>query len=246
MENMTVTNTTNNQPLTFVGGVTTVKRAHGELILDAVCTNCGHCGLALTDSVSVQRGIGPSCSKKGYSEDPVDGDEVQALISLAEYPELVEFLTEHYKPQGVRGLVNGLVRICSLNRKSPVHAACTEAIDALGYKRMASLLRESLAIAEVKVDKAYPDYLHVWVKKSAWSYSWTRELNAIYGTKRHPIKGTLVLNAGGRAFTEVNGEKVLNKVLLWDSLIRNYDGHVVKTDKGAFRIKKGEPRAVSA
>jgi hypothetical protein len=174
------------------------------------------------------------CSRKGYNEDPVESDEVQALIELSPWPELVDFLVKNYKPLGVRGLMNGLVRIASLNRKSEVHGACCDAIASLGYHKLASLLRESLAVAEIKEDS---DYLLVWVKKSEWTFAWTRDLQAIYGTKSHPKKGTLVLNCGGKAWTEVDGVKIQNRVLLWNALKKHYLGAVIKTDKGAHKIK---------
>lgn len=221
----------------IVGAINTQKRTHTELILEGVCSHCAHCGITLTDSVSIERGIGPICSKKGYTEDPVASDEVQALIDLAEYPTLVDFLTEHYKPLGVRGLMNGLVRIASLNRKSEVHSACCDAIQSLGYGKLASLLRESIAVAEIKEDPDYPGFLKVWVKKSEWTFAWTRALQAIHGTKAHPKKGTLVLNHDGRAWTEVDGVKIQNKVLLWSALRKHYLGYIIKTSKGTYKIK---------
>ncbi len=42
--------------------LTTKKIPHKDMILDDVCTNCACCGQPLTDSVSVQRGLGPRCS----------------------------------------------------------------------------------------------------------------------------------------------------------------------------------------
>ena len=216
------------------GTITTQKRHHDELRMIGVSTNCAHCGMALTDAISVQRSLGPRCSRKGYNEDPVESDPIQALIELSDYPDLVDFLTEHYKPLGVRGLMNGLVKICSLNRRSPVHSACCDAIHSLGFHALASLLRESLAVAEIKEDS---DYLLVWVKKSELTFAWTRDLQAIYGTKSHPKKGTLVLNCGGKAWTEVDGVKIQNRVLLWNALKKHYLGAVIKTDKGAHKIK---------
>lgn len=211
---------------------TTTKRHHSALVMEGVCQKCAHCGMALTDSVSVERGIGPTCSKKGYLEDPKDGDEMQAMIDLAEYPELVDMLTKNYKPQGVRGLMNGLVKVASLNRKHEVFGACCDAIDSLGYTRLASLLRESIAAIVVSEKDAYPDYLVVWVKKAYWSYGWMRELYNIPGvrTKVYNVQGVLVPKVQKRP--------------LWEAMNRVYGGYVVKTNKGAFKIQPVPGQAV--
>jgi hypothetical protein len=223
---------------TFVGSVTTEKRRHGELILEGVCSECAHCGMTLTDAVSIERGLGPICSKKGYMEDPVNSDEMQALIDLAEYQDLVDFLMKNYKPQGVRGLMNGLVRVASLNRKLPVFQACCDAIESLGYRKMAAALRQSLAVIEVRSSKHYPGYLIVWVKRNVWNYRWSRELENIYGTKRNTAgKGMLVLLADGKAYTTLDdGTKMYNKPLLWSMILRHFENYIVKTDDGAYKV----------
>lgn len=224
---------------TIVGGVTTQKIRHDRLVLDGVCSRCAHCALRLTDSVSIQRGLGPICSKKGYDEDPVSSDEVQALIDLADYPELVEFLMKEYKPQGVRGLMNGLVRVASLNRKTEVHAVCCQAIDSLGYHKLASLLRESLAAIEIKSDEDYPGYVNVWVKRDFYKYQWSRGLAEIHGVRKNPSKtrhGMLVPLNEGKAWTNVDEVQVSNRQILQELLLRHYEGYTVKTPTGAFKI----------
>jgi hypothetical protein len=218
--------------ISLTGTVNTKKRVHSDLIMEGVCQRCAHCGMELTDSVSVERGIGPTCSKKGYLEDPKDGDEMQAMIDLAEYPELVDLLTKNYKPLGVRGLMNGLVKVASLNRKHEVFSACCDAIDSLGYGRLAALLRDSIAAISVYENDKYPDYLVVWVKKAYWNYTWMRELYNIPGTrtKIHGIRGVLILKT--------------QKQNLWAAMKRVYEGYVVKTNKGAFKIKSGPKQVV--
>lgn len=183
------------------------------LIFQGVCSHCAHCGQPLTDSVSIERGIGPICSKKGYMEDPTNPDEMQAMIDLAEYPDLVDYLTLKYKPQGVRGLMNGLVKICALNRRSPVHQACCDAIESLGFRALASLLRESISIIEVSdYDK---DNYKVWVKKSEWSWTWTHALRAVPGSFfSRAAKGTIVPK--------------LQKKALWDLMLKHYEGFCAK------------------
>ena len=199
------------------------------LVFQGVCSHCAHCGQPLSDSVSIERGIGPICSKKGYMEDPSNPDEMQAMIDLAEFPELVQFLSDQYKPQGVRGLMNGLVRICSLNRRSPVHQACTDAIESLGYRKLASLLRESISVVEVSDCKDHPGNYVVWVKKSEWSWNWTndirREIPGSFPSRAH--KGTIVPHT--------------QKPKLWELMLKHYSGLCAKVpnkDGDGFRYVK--------
>jgi hypothetical protein len=200
------------------------KGIRHTLMFQGVCSNCAHCALKLTDSVSIERGIGPVCSKKGYFEDPTDPDEMQAMIDLAEFPQLVEYLLAKYKPQGVRGLMNGLVKICSLNRRSPVHQACCDAVESLGYKHLASTLRESIAIIEVKEHD--PNTYHVWVKKSEWHSGWSYDARAIPGAYySKQAKGLLVPKS--------------QKQLLWALIIKHYENLCAKvpTPDGKRTVK---------
>jgi hypothetical protein len=201
---------------------TKAGRRH-QLMFEGVCTHCAHCGQPLTDAVSMERGIGPICSKKGYSEDPKDADEMQAIIDLAEFPALVEYVTTKYKPLGVRAMMNGLVKICSLNRRSPVHAACTDAIESLGFRHLASTLRESIAVVEIKDCKEHPGMLHVWVKKSDWSWSWSNAIRTLPGSfVSRQLKGTIVPERHKRA--------------LWEFMLKYYGGLMAKTPTGTIKI----------
>ena len=195
-----------------------------QLVFEGVCTSCAHCGLKLTDSESIERGLGPICSKKGYAEEVEPKDDTEAMLALAEYPELVDYLVRKYKPKGNRALVNGLVRTASLNRRTPVHAACTDAIDALGYKRLASALRESIAVVEMFDVAEKPDEYAVWIKKSDWSwsfYSSLRHNSGVYMTK-YPQKATMVPKR--------------HRVPLAKLLVEHYNGLYLKTPRGTFKI----------
>mgnify|MGYP001236362137 CR=1 FL=1 len=196
-----------------------------QLVFQGVCSSCAHCAMKLTDAISIQRGLGPICSKKGYLEDPTNPDEMQAMIDLAEYPDLVDFLTKTYKPQGVRGLMNGLVKICSLNRRSPVHQACCDAIESLGFRSLASLLRESIAIIEIKSPKFsnLNTHVKVWVKKSEWNWTWSRDLKTIpnlYFSKQE--KGWMVPISAKRP--------------LWELVKKHFGGFCCKTEKGTVKV----------
>jgi hypothetical protein len=195
-----------------------------KLVYEGVCTHCAHCGQPLTDAESSQRGIGPICSKKGYTDEVEPIDPMEAMLSLSQYPQLVDYLNAKYKPQGNRGLANGLVRTASLNRRTPVHAACTDALDALGYKKLASALRESLAVVEIYDSKAQADAYGVWVKKTDFDWNFYRALTALQGVRmtKYPVKEIVVPKVHRRALAQM--------------ILKYYEGLCVKTKGGAHKI----------
>ena len=195
-----------------------------QLVFEGICTHCAHCGQPLTDSESVERGLGPVCSKKGYLEEVEPKDDAEAMLALAEYPELVNYLITKYKPKGNRGLVNGLTRTASLNRRSPVHAACTDAIEALGYKRLASALRESISAVELYELPDNQDAYGMWIKKADFSWSFWNRLKYEDGVHmtRYPKRATIVPKK--------------HRVFLAKLLVEFYQGLYIKTPKGSFKI----------
>ena len=214
----------------IVGAISTEKMVHGQMILNGICSQCVRCKLKLTDAVSVERGIGPECSSKGYAEDPMDPDEMGAMIELAEYPALVDFLTQHYKPLGVRGLMNGLVRIAALNRKSPIHGACATAIELLGYKNLAAALRDALIIMKIKKSETRPGHLHVKVRRREWTREWSQDC---YSSIPHCYydrveKGLIV------------ADRPEAKTALWRCMMRHYAGECAATITGTVRIPTAE------
>jgi len=195
-----------------------------QLVLEGICTSCAHCGQPLTDSESVERGIGPICSKKGYKEEVEPKDDVEAMMALAEYPELVDYLVKKYKPKGNRGLVNGLTRTASLNRRTPVHAACTDAIGALGYEKLASALRESISAVELYELTDNPESYGMWIKKADFSWSFWNRLRGQDGVHmtRYPKKATIVPKK--------------HRLFLAQLLVEFYNGLYIKTPKGSHKI----------
>lgn len=245
-----------------LSNLTITKVPHKNLILSGVCSNCGHCGQPLTDSVSVQRGIGPTCSKRGYSEDPVDGDEMEAFICLAEFRELVEFLTEHYKPLGIRGLVNGLVRVASLNRPRgrgqsegnvKVFAACCDAIEALGHRSMANLLRHTLISVWVDPVDGSPGVFSVKpLKRKTPEWWWRRVQGDISGARWDRFQSAHIVRFHDAAdakvsvpatFPDANGRPVSNKRALWELIIEAFEGGFMKHGEKVIKIERPDRRA---
>lgn len=222
--------------------LTTKKVAHRNLILDGAYTHCAHCGMKLTDAKSIESGLGPICRKKGgYYADPEGGDQVHAFIVLSEYPELIAFLTAKYKEGDLRGLMNGLVGCCALNRRSAVHQVCCEAIEALGFKQLASTLRKSLASVFVNRSTNYPGSFEVRVLRRDWNPDWSRHLEHTgYGVFfDRQVKSLIVPihKPDDETLVAVNSENVPNKVILWNSLVRFYTGLIVVTPESNIEIK---------
>jgi len=195
-----------------------------ELMFSGVCSHCAHCGQPLTDAESMQRGIGPVCSKKGYKDEVEPRDDVEAIMALAEFPELADYMVKCYKPKGNRDMVNALVRIASLNRRTPVHAECTDAVDALGYTKLASALRESISSIEIYEVAEKPDFYAMWIKKHDFSWSFWSQLKnqpGVHMTK-FPKPAT---------FIPKSQRKELAKLL-----ISHYSGLYIKTPKGSHKI----------
>jgi len=235
-----------------LSNITTKKLSHINLILDQCCTHCACCGQALTDSISVQRGIGGTCARRGYSEDPTDGDEMEAFIALSEFPELASFLAEHYRPLGIRGLVNGLVRTASLNRphgtgrkqgNEKIFHACVEAIHALGHRKMADLLRNTLVVAWITKVEAEPGvFLLKTMKRVTPDWWWSEIRNCVKGSvwdtekKVHRVSFHDAISE--KLLTPSNLSGIPNKKAVWNLLIQGFEGAVVKVDGKVVKIVK--------
>lgn len=206
--------------------ITTQKISHGALILQGVTEECAHCKRALTDALSVQVGMGPSCRKVGgfFKEPEFEGDVNDAWVALAPYPEVVTFMMEHYAPGGNRALMNGLVRLCALNRKTKLHRDCTDAIELLGYRKLASVLRRSLEEVVVKGSKERPGYLTVWLHRRLYNSSFNHDirLQIPSHTWDYKTKARLVPESAKRE--------------LWVLLRKYYAGRLLTTSDGTQPI----------
>lgn len=238
--------TSNPETTDNLDGLTTQKVAHRNLVIDGVYSHCAHCGMKLTDARSIESGLGPICRKKGgYYADPVGGDQLQAFIVLSDYPELIKFLSSKYKEGDLRGLMNGLVGCCALNRRSPVHKACCEAIEALGFKQLASTLRKSLASVSVKRSTKYVGSFEVNVVsrdyRAAWFIHMERTAFGVFYDRETKSMIVPIHKPDNAEEVAVNGDNVPNKLILWEAMVRFYQGLIVKTPNGNFEIKPGKP-----
>lgn len=199
-------------------------------VLDGVCSRCCHCGLTLTDAVSVERGIGPICSAKGYHADQKDGDPARAMAILAEFPELLDFLVSKYygKDADARKFMNGLVRVASLNRGSMrLHEKISDAVEALGWKNLADALRESLAVLEITKPAAEGQPYRLRVKNRAFKWAFTGDLRNVPGVSfsRYPRRSW--------AFPEAS------KPAVWALIVKHYEGECGKIIGGlGFKIER--------
>lgn len=212
----------------IIGNINTKKIHHSELILSGISTQCCDCGMPLTDAVSIERSIGPVCSKKGYLEDPVvDANFMDAFIYISEYPELIKFLNDNYSSEGNRGFMNGLVKVCSLNRSNKeLVKSCCMAIEMLGWEKLANAIRNSCVILTIKNCKSNPDFFEVYLKNAYYKIEWSRHVNQISGSKflNYPQKHNLVPKS--------------QKEALWIAMVSVYSGECVKGPEGIFRIQK--------
>lgn len=126
--------------------------------IHGVCSNCAHCGLSLTDAMSIETGLGPICRKKSnYNGGPDEegGDDTIALALLSQYPEVLLFLVSNCG-KDKSALMKAMVRIASLNRNTQMHRDLTNSIEALGWKRLAAHLRKPFAgIVIAKLGECY-------------------------------------------------------------------------------------------
>jgi hypothetical protein len=184
--------------------------------------------------------MGPVCRGRGYSEDPTDPDEMGAFICLAEFQELVEFLTQHYKPLGLRGLVNGLVRVASLNRprgrdqkegNAKLFRACCDAIEHLGYIKMSNVLRDILVCGWLTKDGKDDRFSTLRTKAyrtpKLLTYAFKAELSeSVFDGRTRTFRVRLVNPDGTLTASNVPGKT--NKRVIWEHFLMAFRGEAVK------------------
>lgn len=231
--------------LAFVGSLTTKKLHHRICVTSGVCSNCAHCGMELSDGLSIETGMGPVCRGKGFNDEGVKegADEMQAIVALAEFPEVCTFLVENYHAQGLRKLMNGITKIASLNRGNiELHAACCDAIEALGWTKLANTLRDSISVVTIKHSTIHVGCIEVRVKKHAYKWGWMQDMREIQGVFYDrtlsrmivPIKDPITEKLLTCVFENNNTTR---RMAFWLVLVRHYNGCCGKTvGKGGFKI----------
>lgn len=144
--------------------------AANNLALHGVCTVCAHCALTLTDSMSIETGLGPVCRKKARYDDPenADKDETVAMALLAKHTEVFDFLINNCgKNKSL--LMKAMVRIASLNRNTELHRDITNAIEALGWVTLANHLRKPFAAISISKND---DWYALKIQKKYFSYEY--------------------------------------------------------------------------
>jgi hypothetical protein len=200
--------------------------------------------------------MGPTCRRKGFSQEPLPADPIDAMILLSEWAELVEFLNKHYSAEGNRGLVNGLVRVASLNRprggeqkegNEKLFRAFCDAVEALGYPKMANLLRDTLVVAWLnKSDEPGEDgisYLRTKAYRTP-GWLWSEIMNKVGGvswdkktrTFRIPMheKGSHLM-----LVTSVDSGKS-NKRVVWETLLKAFEGYAAKINGNPVPVRVKE------
>lgn len=122
-----------------------IKAEFGD-IADITATHCCICNAELTDAVSVNRGIGPICSRKYYDVEHVITDEmVQVALGILFASKLdprVKVFAKRLKDKP-RDFCNLLVKWASANYdQTEIVFECSDVIAALGFTDLAFVLRE--------------------------------------------------------------------------------------------------------
>lgn len=250
MEITEVTNTNTNTDtvdpvVAFVGSLSMKKLHHKVCITSGCCSNCAHCGMELSDSLSIESGMGPVCRGKGFNDEGVKegADEMQAMIALAEFPEVCQFLVKNYHAQGLRKLMNGIVRTASLNRGNvELHAACCDAVEALGWTKLANTLRDSISVVLIKHSTIHIGCIEVRVKKHAYKWEWMRDMKEIQGVFYDRALGRMIVPIKDPITEKLltctfKGEITTRRMAFWTTLVSNYNGCCGKTvGRGGFKI----------
>lgn len=162
---------------------------------DITATRCCICSADLTDAVSVNRGIGPICSRKYYEVEHVITDQmVQVALGLLFASKLdgrVKVFAKRLKDQP-RDLCNLLVKWASANYdQTEIVFECSDVIAALGFRDLATVLRErrtQVVIAEDPMDAAKLT-VH-----TAGQFHFGRNMTRIPGVAKATKRGRFTLN----------------------------------------------------
>lgn len=145
-------------------------------------THCCICRAALTDAVSVERGIGPVCSRKYYIvEHEITPEMVEValgIIACSKLDNAVKLTVKHLK-DNPREFCNILIKWASAHYdERSVVFDVADAVEALGFVELASKLREDRTCVHVRPDASDPERITVHTRTS---YMFSRTVRRIPG-----------------------------------------------------------------
>jgi len=118
---------------------------------ELLATHCCLCGRALLDAASVERGLGPTCAEKaGVGEAAHEADWTRALAVLAAVT--IDGASLSSWSCDARAVCNALVHRVGRDPLAAEVPAIVEAIEALGYLKLAATLADRLVPVTVRVE----------------------------------------------------------------------------------------------
>lgn len=187
-----------------------------------VATRCAACGRALSDAPSIESGLGPDCREKhGYAAPDVSGEweAVRALLA----PHLAALALPEGWDGDERRAANLLVHRIAVEQDGALAIACSNAVRALGYRRLAERVARRMARIQL-----WEEGGSLFVRAPAsdglrripWS-SWAEDAKAL----RVEVRGTLT------------------KLTVLEVLKLAYPGQLVSGPKGLFVLPRKDPSA---
>lgn len=178
-----------------------------------VATHCCLCGRALTDAVSLERGIGPVCAERAGLDTPGAASDWAAVVRLVPAGLVVE--------GDPRATANRVLYRISAAQGAPEVPALVEGLRALGFAAVADRLTERLAEEGAVTVRREGDVLRV---EAPFSPAFNNALRAA---------------APGRRWDrEAKAWRVpaTARAGLWTALRSAFRGHALVTDAGVRMI----------
>lgn len=208
-------------------------------------THCACCKKALTDAVSVNRGIGPICSAKYYDPPPQAAEDFAATgrellaSKLPQFKDLGERMSvagDHFEycqdlatsleivgEFNSRSIANKLVKLIALHRDEDFTIPLAKALTSLGYKNLSEVICKRIGRRRMRSYEQERVVREVHI---------TREFGYLYVYA--PFSDAF--NAFRRSIGRWNGEKRAHvfplsaRVELWGALKEHYNDAVLYVD----------------
>lgn len=153
-------------------------------------THCCICRAALTDAVSVEKGIGPICGRKYYAIEheitPAMVEVALGVIACSKLDNSVKLTAKHMKDRP-REFCNILLKWASAHYdERAVVFDVADAVEALGFVELAAKLREDRTQVHVRPDATDPNRITVHTSNS---FMFNRTVRRIPGCQTAPKVG---------------------------------------------------------